>query len=283
MPADATRRVSENIITEEAELPSRIVPNLHTLIMIFEKLDPTFLSHAASILAETNSGLSAKHIFKAMTAYSLKYDVQIPYAEMPDDPLTKRMLLLENLKPFDGFQQYKIIRELCDHSSFPVGKRSEERESLKVMLATRCADFAPKDEPEEINATLIEEVKHWLEDYPETLKLYNDALEKYKNKIYSRNLLDDLRLGLEKLLKSIFQNNKSIEKQVDTTTRFISVAGGSNHLGFMFVKLLEGYAKYQNAHVKHEDEVIEEELEFMIEMTATFMKHLVRLKQKQGA
>jgi len=248
--------------------------------MHIERLDPAIVSHAATILADTKKGLSGSTIVKVMTAYSLKYRVTIPFVEMPEDPVTKRVLLHENLKPFNGPEQYIIIRELCDHPSLS-SKHEEEREDLKRMLATRCSKFAPGDQPTELNETLVEEVKHWLADYPDTLKLYNDALGKYSDRIFSRNVLDDLRLGLEKLLKSIFNNNAPIEKQIQTTTKFIDEAGGSMHLGFMFVKLLEGYGKYQNENVKHNDAVIEEELEFMIEMTSTFMKHLVRLKQRQ--
>lgn len=121
--------------------------------------------------------------------------------------------------------------------------------------------------------------KHWLAAYPDALKLYNEALEKSENRIYSRNLLDDLRLALKKLLRAVFENPKPLEKQIPAVGQFIDSAGGSTHLGFMFVKLLEGYAKYQNENVKHNDAVTEEELEFMIEITATFMKHLVRLKR----
>jgi len=248
--------------------------------MNFEKLDPAFLSHAAGVLAETNSGLSAMVILQEMVGYAMRYDVRIRYTEMPPNPINKRTLLLENLKPFSGQQQYAIIRELCDHSSFLMGKRNSAREKLKIMLTTRCAEFAPEGEPTEINETLVEEVKHWLADFPETLKLYNEALEKYENKIYSRNLLDDLRLGLEKLLRSVLSNSKSLEKQIPEVGKFIDAAKGSTHLGFMFVKLLEGYAKYQNENVKHDDFVMEEELEFMIEITATFMKHIIRLKQR---
>jgi hypothetical protein len=46
------------------------------------------------------------------------------------------------------------------------------------------------------------------------------------------------------------------------------------------VKLVDYYAKYQNSYVKHDDAVIEEEVEFVIELTWSFMKHLVRLSYR---
>ena len=45
----------------------------------------------------------------------------------------------------------------------------------------------------------------------------------------------------------------------------------------MFLKLVGYYSKYQNSYVKHDDGVIEEEIEFIFEITSSFMKHIVRL------
>ncbi len=45
----------------------------------------------------------------------------------------------------------------------------------------------------------------------------------------------------------------------------------------MFAKLVDYYSKYQNSYVKHDDAVIEEEVEFIFEITSSFMKHVVRL------
>ena len=46
----------------------------------------------------------------------------------------------------------------------------------------------------------------------------------------------------------------------------------------MFRILVGYYSKYQNTFVKHNDLVIEEEIEFIFEMTSSFMKHLVKMK-----
>jgi len=61
---------------------------------------------------------------------------------------------------------------------------------------------------------------------------------------------------------------------------FLKSKGGSPELTNMFQKLLDYYSKYQNSYVKHNDDVIEEEIEFIFEITASFMKHLVRLNSR---
>lgn len=45
----------------------------------------------------------------------------------------------------------------------------------------------------------------------------------------------------------------------------------------MPVTLIDCYAKYNNGCVKSDDAVIEEEMKFILEVTSSFMKHLVRL------
>ena len=104
-------------------------------------------------------------------------------------------------------------------------------------------------------------------------------LEKYQHGAFKRNLLDDLRLGLEKLLCSLLQNDKSLENQIPALGGYIKSRGGSPELANMFVKLVDYYAKYHNTYVKHDDTVIEEEIEFVLEITSSFMKHFIRLSK----
>ena len=46
----------------------------------------------------------------------------------------------------------------------------------------------------------------------------------------------------------------------------------------MFVILIDYYCKYQNTYIKHDDAVIENEIEFIFEMTSSFMKFLIRIQ-----
>lgn len=64
--------------------------------------------------------------------------------------------------------------------------------------------------------------------------------------------------------------------------KFLKENAGSPELTSMFVTLVDYYTKYQNTYVKHDDAVIEEEVEFMLELTSSFMKHVVRLSYKRA-
>lgn len=246
-----------------------------------QKIPANFVQYAADILADTAKGLSGQNIVRTTAAYAVEYDVNLPHPTYPFEAFNKRTALYENLLAFSPKQQYRIIKELCDHSSFSL-KPSAERKELKIRLVTRYSHLDPKDATSEVNETLIEETKHWLDDFADAQSLYSQALEKYQHGAFQRNLLDDLRLSLEKLLKDIFQNSKSLENQISSVGNYIKVNGGSPEFSNMFVKLLDYYAKYNNSYVKHDDAVIEEEIEFILEITSSFMKHLVRMSCKNG-
>ena len=244
-----------------------------------EGIPPTFVQYAADILADTARGLSGSDIVRATAAYAVEYDVLLPPPTYPFQAANKRTALYENLMAFGPPQRYRIIKELCEHRSFgfvPDAKRKE----LKIRLIARYGHLDPRDAPSEVNETLVEETRHWLQGYPEALSLYTQALEKYQHGAFSRNLLDDLRLALERLLRAIFQNDKSPENQISFIGAHIKAGGGSPELSNMFVKLIDYYAKYHNSYVKHDDAVVEEEIEFILEITSSFMKHLVRLAER---
>lgn len=239
-------------------------------------ISPTFVQYAADILADTAKGLSGGEIVRATAAYAVEYDVNLPHPTYPFEAPNKRTALYDNLMAFAAPPQYRIIKELCDHRSFGYVE-SPERKQLKIRLVTRYSQLDPQDSPSEINETLIEETKHWLEGFPDALSLYSQAKEKYDHGVFHRNVLDDLRLSLERLLREILGNNKSLEKQQSEVGALIKNSGGSSELGNMFLKLLDYYAKYQNSYVKHDDAVIEAEIEFVFEITSSFMKHIVRV------
>jgi hypothetical protein len=233
-----------------------------------------FIIKACAILGDTNSGLSGSKIVEHLCGYADDFGVDIPYTDypFPNTVPNKRTALKKNLLLFSPEQQIYIINELCQLDDF---EDNEAARNLRVQLLSRYGHLLKK-QTNEIDADLLEETKHWLNDYPDAMKLYNDALRKYESKAYSRNLLDDLRLSLEKLLQAILGNNKSLENQISNLGDYIEERGGSKELCNMLVKLFDYYSKYQNTYVKHNDAVIEDEIEIIFELTCSFMRFIVR-------
>lgn len=237
----------------------------------------TFINYAADTLAETNDGLSGSRIVEYCSVYAIHFNIEIPYPEYPFPTAlpNKRTALRENLKAFSPEQQFKIIKEL---SELPYFENNSGVKDLKIKLISRYGALGEGNAKEEINESLVEETQHWLSEYPEALKLYNDCLEKHSNGIHQRNLLDDLRLSLEILLKIVLENEKSLENQISDLGKYINERNGSKELNNMFLKLIDYFSKYQNTYVKHNDNVNENEVEIIIEMASSFMKFILRIK-----
>lgn len=239
----------------------------------------TFIETAGNILGDTQDGLSGSEISSLLSAYAYDFEVEIPFSTYPfpnDGSVpNKRFALKKNIEAFSPEQQFKIIKEICELEKFKTNSRVKD---LKLKLITRFGHL--NNEMDKVNEILIEETRHWLWSFNDSLQVYESALEKFNNGIFERNLLDDLRLSLEILLKNIFSNKKSLENQVELIGTFIQEHNGSKELSNMFVKLVEYFTKYQNTFVKHDDNVIEEEIEFIFELTSSFMKHFIRINQQ---
>ncbi|MCA5005668.1 hypothetical protein [Sphingobacterium bovistauri] len=117
----------------------------------------------------------------------------------------------------------------------------------------------------------------FLHQFPDAEKLYNSGVEKIEKGVYERNALDDLRLSLELLLKAILGNAKSLENQRAAITELFKNKQVSPQLANMFWTLIEQYSKYQNENVKHNDKIQVKEINFVLDLTNSFMKHLVQI------
>lgn len=246
-----------------------------------QQLSATFVSYASEILGDTRLGLSGPEIVKLTAGYAVDWGVDLPHDSYPFTVMVanKRTALQQNLMTFSETQRYQIIKELCDYQ--PLRDRNGPAvEKLKNTLIARYGHLAGEQLGSEVDIALIQRTEHWLGPFADALTVYKGAVIKHANAAFFRNLLDDLRLALELLLKSLLGNEKSLENQIQFLGEFIKKRGGSSELANMFVKLVDYYTKYQNTYVKHDDGVIEEEVEFVFELTSSFMKHLVRLSYK---
>lgn len=234
-------------------------------------INNVFLTYASDILAETNSGLTSTEIGKFFSAKSLDYNVDIPFHKPPFlDVPNKRTAFLENLKRFNPNQQFEIISELIEKKI-----HLESVKDLKNKLYSQYPEFIPEGQ-HILTSELVKETQHWLSAYKKSFELYNSALDKLNKRIYQRNLIDDLRLSLELLLKELLNNDRPLEKQIADVGQFQKNKGISPETTNMFNTLLDYYGKYQNKYAKHDDNVNEKEIEFIIDLTSTFMKFITK-------
>lgn len=228
-----------------------------------------FLTHASEILGETQNGFTSSEIAKYFSAKSLDYYVDVPHYKLPfSDVPNKRTALLENIQKFDSVQQFEILNELIEKKN-----DLESVKDLKNKLYSQYSDYIPEGE-KILKSELIKETQHWLKPHGKSFGLYNSALTKFEEAKYERNLIDDLRLSLELMLKDLLQNDKSLEKQIGDVGAYQKAKGISPETTNMFNTLLDYYTKYQNKYAKHDDNVNPKEIEFVIDLTSTFMKFI---------
>ncbi|HDZ61706.1 MAG TPA: hypothetical protein ENH40_00995 [Nitrospirae bacterium] len=236
-----------------------------------------FITRACEILGDTRLGLSGSKIVEYLVSYAFNYDVNIPYAEypFPQGVPNKRTALRKNLLAFNPEQQIQILNDLCQLPKF---NDNNEVNNLRYQIISKYGHLLVTSPEKSIDTVLIEQTRHWLSNFPDSLQLYETALTKLENKLFLRNLLDDIRLSLEKLTQSLLHNSKSLENQTTSLGQFLKKNGCSKELSNMFRILIDYYTKYQNTYVKHDDAVIESEIEIMFEMTCAFMRFLIRIE-----
>ncbi len=230
-----------------------------------------FLTYASDILAETQFGLTSTDIGKYYSAKSIDFNVDIPHYKAPFPKVAnKRTAFLENLQKFNSEQQFEILSELIERLY-----HLDSVKDLKNKLYSQYPDYIP-DGASILKTELVKETQHWLEPYKKAFELYNSALAKFEKAVYQRNLIDDLRLALELLLKELLQNDKPLEKQIGDVGAYQKAKGINTETTNMFNTLLDYYSKYQNKYVKHDDNVNTKEIEFIVDLTSTFMKFITK-------
>lgn len=246
-----------------------------------QKMDNTFIIHASEILADTKNGLTGAQIIEYCNGYAIDFNVEIPvndsdFGKFGSKIPNKRTALLLNLRAFNMKQQFQIIYELCNLEAF---ENNGNVKKLKEQLYTRYGYLA---EESISNTELAVKTQHWLSNFPDALNEYNTALAKYDSGIFERNTLDDMRLSFELLVKALLHNGKSLENQNGEIGSMLKNARVSIELRNMVPQIIKYYTDFQNNHVKHNDLVNSNEMEYVIEQTSIIMKLLIKINDKNA-
>ena len=124
-------------------------------------LSALFVNHAADVLAATSEGLTGAEIVRALGAYAIDFNVEIPHTASPFDAPNKRTALSQNLMAFSEPQRYQIIRDLCDHPTSKL-RNADASRKLKLTMMTRYGHLDTEKLGAEVNEDLINQTRHWL-------------------------------------------------------------------------------------------------------------------------
>ncbi len=132
-----------------------------------------------------------------------------------------------------------------------------------------------------LDENLVNDNLVWLQDYPEALKAFEQALSIYLSgdKPKFRNLTDNLRVAVEQLLRKVLNNEKSLENQSKELDPWLEKHGVHKQTRNLYGQLLFGqYSIMQNDVAKHGDvELLPDEIEYLIYLTGTFMRLVIQL------
>lgn len=240
------------------------------------KIDGSFIFEAANIIGNTDTGLTGTEIVKFLNSFATKFSTSIPvytpkFQDFGEKGKNKRTVLYEDLIVFSGFQQFEIVDFLCNVDSI---KNIKEVINIRNQLHERYSMFNPENQ---INNELINKTKEELKRYQKPLNQYNSGLDKFTKGIYERNILDDLRLSLELLVKEILNNNKSLENNANDLSRWLSDKGASVDLIIMIHSFCSSFTNYENHNVKHDDKVNVAEVKYVFEFTSVVIDYLASL------
>ncbi len=233
-----------------------------------KSFDDTFLAHAYSVF----KNLPLDSVSDVMRRYAMSERVKITYPETPKWNDSRHFL--DNLHAFSNEIKFEILEELSD---FGLGMNAKRREFKKILYSD-YGNFKKHGRTSMYSAE-IEKTFHWLEEYPNSLTQYHKSVAMFAHYHDSRDTLDNIRLCIEIFMKEILQSNadwnilvKELEEKVikDITPEFKNV----------FFVLLNKYITFQNKDVKHNSNVRKEEVEFVFEISLTFLRVIARIHSK---
>ena len=235
-----------------------------------------FINYAAPILADTDNGISTTDIIDICSEYSVEFNINIPHTRIYKNSITqtfpnKRTALKENLLRFNEEQAFTIIKHICD---LPYMDKNSDFKKVKFLLYRNFPQYVKNDMIElDINYF---EVGELLDNYPKARQVYEDAVNQYKIGVFERNVIDNLRLCLELIVKQLLGNDKSLENNEREVYKILEEKQCSKEFINMFNKLLDYYIKYNDCNVKHDFNINKNEIEFIFEITYSFIKILIK-------
>jgi hypothetical protein len=233
--------------------------------------------------ANSKLGLSAREFFALPTSYEVTVKgfgdtcvyKQLKNANDHAELITILQIIFWVIEEKIGGSEYQneLIKRLRDAAKLtPLMQFNVASRGKVVVIYPSGEKF--------LDEGITDYVIFGLEKYPDIAKSFKQALAFYQAGDTStyRNLLDNLRFTLEQLLKKILENNKPIEKQRDDLLPWLKQKGINTYLINIYAALLDKYNNYQNNAVKHHSEPFSNnEVEFMIYLTGTFIRLILQL------
>lgn len=121
----------------------------------------------------------------------------------------------------------------------------------------------------------------WLDKYKITKEHFSSAVKIQRKKQNYRNIVDELRFSLESFFQQLFSNKKSLENQKNNVGEFLKNNNISTTISNMYIKLFDLYTVYNNDNAKHGDNITEQEIDYLIYLTGSFIRLILQIEESK--
>lgn len=198
-----------------------------------EDLPSAWIMKIATVLKDN---FTMAEILSLTNTFGANHDIPIAYHVAPDF-MNKQTVANKNISKFNSSQMILFLDELTE----------AKMGWLPEQIAQLAEEVVAKFGSDKIETA--SKINNRFKDYPDIMEIWGRAITCLSNNQY-HEAVNNSRLALEKLLKSLFKNNKSLENQKSNIG--ISLEDTSAEFKNLFMSQLRSYEILQNEQFKHD-------------------------------
>ena len=134
----------------------------------------------------------------------------------------------------------------------------------------------------ELDDALVSEPLEWLANYPNAHKTYCIALKQYSEGIYIRDAADNLRKALETFLQEFLGNTQNLESNKNNICKYLGEQGVDAGVSSLYQTIINSYKNINDRIVKHNDNIDEKLLEFLLYQTGILIRMTITVKKAEN-
>jgi hypothetical protein len=166
----------------------------------------------------------------------------------------------------------KYIESKARANVFRLVKKALDMSMIPVNILISGDDLIVYPANSKLLDGVVEDVLSVLHLFPQSFVVFRKAIEMYMEGGNDRGVVDSFRLSLELLVKEKLTIDKSLDNALPSIGDYLKGSGINKEVRNGFFSLVEIYNKYNNENSKHNSKVQKNEVEFILNMTATFMR-----------
>ena len=152
--------------------------------------------------------------------------------------------------------------------------------NVKILKTKKDYELYPKN-TDFLDEPLVFDILSWLDKHKTSKTHFSNALKIERTESNYRNIVDELRFSLESFFQSLFSNKKTLENQKSNIGSYLKESNVSTNISNMYMKLIELYCSYNNDNAKHGDDIIKDEIDYLIYLTGSFIRFMIQIKESK--